>query len=201
MIQLPENIDYTKYYGKSGMSTRNWGGQLWESMFISIMGRYPVKITTNEDIEIKDTFKNLLTNLKVTIPCIFCRQSFEKFLKELPIEQYLIGRIELMYWLYLMKDKVNKKLIKQEEKCYYDNLELYNNKKNQLKKTYYNNRITKREYKHLKIKLQKKYYKKMNDSFYTIPSPPFEEILDYYEKNRAICSKKSLSCVLPNRKK
>jgi len=38
---------------------------------------------------------------------------------ELPIEPYTGTRRKMLYWLYLIKDKVNKKLLKQEAKSDY----------------------------------------------------------------------------------
>ena len=185
MINLPQNIDYTQYYNTSGMATSKWGGKAWYFLFTCIMARYPVKIDErdSEHVYIKKHFKHLFCSLSVIMPCIFCRKSFEGFLKELPIDEYLVGRIELMYWLYLMKDKVNQKLILQEK-------EAYNERKKTLKSFYYNKRITETEY-YTKINTCKK------NSFKTTPTPPFKDVLDQYEAIRASCSNKSKTCALP----
>ena len=182
-LELPSGIDYTKYTSTSGMSTRNWGPAAWKFLFTCIMGRYPIKLDKkNKDhITIKNEFKHLLTNgLKTILPCVYCRNSFKDFLKEIPIEPYLIGRIELMYWLYLMKDLVNIKLINQEKVCYKDD-------KKRLKDLFYNKIITEQQYyteiKELKI-----------SNFPTIITPSFEQILKEYEQIRAECSPKSLTC-------
>lgn len=184
-VILPENIDYSKYYGKSGISTRFWGCRAWDFLFVSILGRYPIKVITKEDLEIKQAFKSMLTNLSLVMPCIFCRNSFKEFLQELPIEDYLIGRIELMYWLYLMKDKVNKKLIKLEHNC-------YNDEKSKLKGMFYNKEISEEEY-YKKVK-EFKY-----DNFVTIPTPPFKEVLDKYETQRARCDPRAKKCSIPKK--
>jgi len=184
-IKLPENIDYSKYYGASGMSTKFFGPRLWDSLFVSILGRYPIRINTSDDLEIKQAFKCTLTSLSIILPCIFCRNSFEGFLEELPIEPYLIGRIELMYWLYLMKDKVNLKLICQENIC-------YNEQKGKLKAMFYTKEITEDEY----YKRTKSF---KNDNSVTIPTPPFQEVLDKYEAQRAHCDKKAKKCSLPKK--
>lgn len=184
-IKLPENIDYSKYYGASGMNTKFWGSRLWDSLFVSILGRYPVRINTSDDLEIKQAFKCTLTSLSVMMPCIFCRNSFKGFLEELPIEPYLIGRIELMYWLYQMKDKVNKKLICQENIC-------YNEEKGKLKAMFYTKEITEEEY-YKKVKEFK------SENFVTIPTPPFQEVLDKYEAQRAVCDKKAKKCSIPKK--
>lgn len=185
MINLPENIDYTRYYGTSGCSTKFWGPRLWDSLFVSIIGRYPIKIKTSEDNEIKFAFKNMLTSLSTIMPCIFCRNSFKIFLEELPIEPYLIGRIELMYWLYLMKDKVNNKLIKSEHVC-------YNKEKAELKALYYNKRITEIEY-YTRVK------QFHDENFTTIPTCSFQEVLDKYEAQRAQCDPRAKKCSLPKK--
>lgn len=180
---LPENIDYTPFHSPSGMATSKWGPNCWDFLFTTIIGRYPVKIKTTNDKKIKMAFKEFLSNLEMILPCIFCRNSLTIFVKELPMEPYLVGRIPLMYWLYLIKDKVNKKLINQEQKCYKD-------EKIKMKKKYHDKLISKSEY-------YDQINKFKNSTFVTVPTPPFEEVLKKYEQSRAVCSKKALTCVLP----
>jgi hypothetical protein len=128
----------------------------------------------------KKYFNQLFNNLGYIMPCVFCRESYKQFYKELPIDDFLSGRVELMYWLYLMKDKVNNKLIAQEKKC-------YNDEKKKLKCKYKEHKISKDEY----YSLVKKFKK---NTFKTIPTPPFKDVLDKYEKLRAICHAKTKSC-------
>lgn len=184
-VDLPSGIDYTKYNSTYGMNTKVWGKASWKFLFTSIMGRYPLKINKNdkEHIIIQKEFRHLFVDgLQNILPCVYCRYSFKDFLKELPIRDYLIGRIELMYWLYLMKDKVNNKLINQENIC-------YTSEKKRLKDLFYNKIITKEQY-YTEIKQFK------TQNFLTIPSPPFEQVLEEYEQIRAMCSPKSLTCSL-----
>jgi hypothetical protein len=186
-VKLPEDIDYSKYTSTQGMSTKHWGPSAWNFLFTSIMGRYPVKVDfhSEEDVSIANKFSHMLVGLKDIMPCIYCRKSFENFAKELPIEPYLVGRIELMYWLYLMKDKVNNKLEKQEQKCYTD-------EKKRLKGLYHHGDITKEEY----YKLIESFKK---ETFITQASPSFKEVLDHYESIRAVCSEKAMRCTIkPN---
>ena len=182
-MKLPEGIDYSKYYGKGGANTRAWGPKAWDYLFTSIMGRYPVKIDygSPEDIQVLNAFSHMLIGLKDTLPCVFCRKSFEVFVKELPIEEFLKGRIQLMYWLYLLKIKVNSKLKKQEKIC-------YNDEKKRLKGLFHHGDITKDQY---YTSLQKS----KEETFLTQPTPPFKEVLDKYESYRAVCSKKALKCI------
>lgn len=183
-IHLPENIDYTKYHGTSGCSTKLWGKAGWTFLFSSIIGNYPVKLNKSKQHQlIKHHYKNLFSSLAYTMPCIYCRNSFKQFMKQIPINNFLIGRIELMYWLYLVKDLVNKKLIKQEKKC-------YNDEKKRLKNLYYSHKITQSEY-------YQQVEKFKTENSYTIPTPPFEEILDHFESFRAVCSNKAQKCLSP----
>jgi hypothetical protein len=47
------------------------------------------------------------------LPCKFCRESYKKFTKELPIDDYLNSKKDLIFWIYSIKNKVNKKLADQ----------------------------------------------------------------------------------------
>ena len=180
-IELPD-YDYTPWMGTSGMSTKHFGPALWNFLFISVLGGYPIKIDNDnlEHIQIKKAFYETITNLQYTLPCIFCRESYKIFINELKIESYLKGRIELCYWIYLIKDKVNKKLIKQEN----DYIK-YQTKK--YKKLY---RIGKFDLDMLSMKLYKLDVMKK-----TIPSPSFIEVLKHYEIYRAICKPDLKKCI------
>lgn len=177
-----DKINVHNYTSNDGMSTKTWGPHLWNYLFISIMGRYPVKIEKHnkEHQIIKHYFKNLLKSLQYIMPCIYCRNSYMQFYNELPIKRYLKGRIYMMYYVYLLKDKVNNKLMKQE-------ILNYNETKHKLKKLYKKNKISKETY-HIKLNICK------TNTFYVKPTPPFKEVLDKYEQYRAKCSKKTKSC-------
>lgn len=176
-------MDLSKYSGTSGAKTRKWGPSLWNFLFTSILSRYPMKIdnTNKEHLLIKTEFEHLLNSLGVILPCVFCRESYKGFLAELPVKKYLVGRIELMFWLYSIKDKVNKKLIKQEKECYIDEIK-------RLKALYKENKISEKEFYSRKAKAKL-------EIFLTVPSPPFKYVLDKYEEYRATCSKKAKKCV------
>lgn len=184
-------IDFTKYHSTSGLSTKSWGPSGWYFLFSCIMGGYPIKIDPkNKDhMLIKRHFKNMLLSLGYTMPCIFCRNSFKEFCKQLPIDNHLSGRIELMKWLYDIRDKVNKKLIAQEQEC-------YNNEKKRLKRIYYSSSKTNID--------KQNYYKNVElfktKTLITQTSPPFKEILDKYESIRAVCSNRAKTCALPEKR-
>lgn len=186
-VILPTGIDYTRYHSSSGLGTTRWGPAGWSFLFSCIIGAYPVKLdaTNKEHLKIRKHFVRMIKSLGYTMPCIFCRNSFKDFYKELPITSYLIGRIELMYWLYLIRDKVNRKLIGQEQEC-------YNDEKKRLKKLYYRKEISETEY-------YKRAAEFKQETFKTQPTPPFQEVLDKYESIRAVCSKRAKTCALPKK--
>ena len=182
MYYLPYGIDYTKYNSDSGMSTRHFGPNLWDFLFTSILGRYPIIIDSSntEHHIISKSFYNMINNLQYILPCVYCRNSFSQFLIEFPLTSYYLkGRFELFYWLYLMKDKINKKLIDQE------NI-LIEYKTRKYKNCYDNDREKcYRKIKNIEVKYRK-----------TIPTPSFEQVLDKYEKYRAVCHDKTKTCTI-----
>lgn len=157
------------------VSTKKFGPTLWDSLFYMILGAYPSKLNINnkEHIKIKNSFINTFCNLRYILPCSYCRLSYKLFYKELPIEPYTKSKISMMYWLYLLKDKINKKLIKQELDFY---TELHNK--------YKSKKISKEEY----IKIVKGCFK-------TVPSPSFNDILARYSVHKGICNEKMKKCV------
>uniref|UniRef100_A0A6C0E156 thiol oxidase n=1 Tax=viral metagenome TaxID=1070528 RepID=A0A6C0E156_9ZZZZ len=186
-IPLPKE-NYKQFYGTSGLATSEWGPHAWIFLFASIHGGYPVKIDPNnkDHINIRKHYKHMLLSLQFTMPCIFCRNSYKNFIKETPIDNFLSGRIQLMYWLYIIKDKVNKKLISQQ-------IDAYNKSKLQLKSDYHTGLISKEKY-------YSEVQKCRNNTLKTKSSPPFIDVLERYEKMRASCSTIYKSCVLPKKK-
>jgi hypothetical protein len=170
------------YNSSSGMKTTEWGPAGWKYLFMSIMGGYPYLLdnSNNEHKRIKKSFYYQFAGLQYTLPCIYCRRSYKQYFKELPISSFMNSRLELMYWLYLIKDKVNQKLIEQESEC-------YRNEKRKLDKLYSASKLTQSKYKKELKKIQK-------ENLITKPSPPFKEVLDFYESFRAGCSKTAQTC-------
>ena len=166
----------------NGIKTSYWGPHAWNFLFSTIAGAYPIKYDMNNKIHQKKVknFIQLFNSLKETLPCIYCRQSYTLFLKELPMKDYLSSRIDMMKWLYLIHDKVNKKLILQEQEC-------YNNEKQKLTQQLSDKIITPAKYKQQcnLLKLIK----------ITKPSPSFEYILNKFEEQRASCNSKNKNCI------
>ena len=96
---------FKRFEGANGMNTKFWGKALWDFLFTSVLGRYPVEIDNNNKIHlrIKEEYMNMIYSLEYVLPCIYCRESFSKFIKQYPPENYNNGRIELFYWLSFVK--------------------------------------------------------------------------------------------------
>ena len=90
------------------MDTRFWGPSGWKLLHL-ICYTYPEK-PEQADIQNYGVF---MYSLKYVLPCKYCRMSFSDYLDDLPIEGYLSSRSRLRKWIYLMHNKVNKKLRSQ----------------------------------------------------------------------------------------
>lgn len=97
------------------MDTKKWGPAGWTFMF-TIASNYPTTIdVTNKDHRaLRLHYKAFFQSIEFMLPCKYCRQSYHQFIAELPIDDFLSSRRRIVYWLYLIKDKVNRKLIAQE---------------------------------------------------------------------------------------
>ena len=169
------------------MNTKFWGPPGW-AFLGAIVFNYPKKINLKlkKHREFKRYYKRLFEDLQFTLPCKYCRRSFKRFLKQLPIDDYLDSRESLTYWLYLIHDKVNQKLIKQEHKALAERIE-------DISRKYQSGNLTTNQYKYQIQKAKKQ-------CIYTIPSPPYEEYCKFFESKRAKCAKKRgevPSCRMP----
>ncbi len=162
----------------NGIKTAFWGPHAWAFLFSSIAGSYPVKYDpSNKDhVKIVKGYQMMFNSLQYTLPCIFCRQSYSVFIKQLPITDYQGSRKDMLKWLYLIHDKVNLKLMHQEREC-------FEVEKAKLKERNYSTTQFNVKLKSLKADIIK-----------TKPSPPFEKVVAKYEQQRAGCSKKNKRC-------
>lgn len=160
----------------NGIRTSFWGPAAWAFFFSSIAGSYPTRVNKSDKshLQIVRSYKQMFKSLEHTLPCIYCRQSYRKFAKELPIDEYTHSRESMLYWLYLIHDKVNQKLIVQEKACYESEKANLQGKSS-----------TQRT---LALK------KLRTDILKTKPSPPFDRVKAMYEKQRAGCNPKTKQC-------
>ncbi len=101
---------------QTGINPKLWGPHFWLTLFYTGLN-YPVKIDKNNKCHtsIRKHYKMFFCSLQYTLPCIFCLESYRRFWKEDEIDKYLDSRLNLLKWLYMLKDKVNKKLMYQEK--------------------------------------------------------------------------------------
>lgn len=152
-----------------GIKTSFWGPHAWAFLFSMIAGSYPVRVNPSNSDHTKMVRAHvaILKSLRYTLPCRLCRESYSRFLRELPIEKYTRSRRDMLYWLYLIHDKVNQKLMKQEQDAY--ELEKAKLKSRKLPPARMQATLAKIKARTLKTK----------------PSPPFDYVIAMYDKHRA----------------
>lgn len=165
----------------NGINPKLWGSHFWKTLFYVGMN-YPVKIDIKNKchLSIKKHYKMFFCSLQYTLPCIFCLESYRRFWKEDDIDKFLNKRIDLLKWLYILKDKVNKKLIFQEKSKFISEkkelLDRYKDKYGNMKawkkavELDFNMKIERMERRILKTK----------------QSPPFKSILEEWGDMRGI---------------
>jgi hypothetical protein len=89
-----------------------WGSYYWHAMF-SHASKYP---SINPSKQQQMETKNIFLKIGEDLPCVLCKISYKELLIRYPIDEYLSSRKELLTWLYLIRDAVNRKLIVQERK-------------------------------------------------------------------------------------
>lgn len=157
------------------MQSGAFGKPGWDYMFYCAAG-YDLNKTPKK---IKDPqYKTFFEAIGYTIPCIFCRQSYEKFFASLDIQRYMdMPSCGLIRFVYDLKNLVNDKLKVQERKALQEEFQ-------KLAKTI--------------SPSDENFWKEMRDKChkicYTKPAPPFQEVVDNLMKHRAGCSEKMKSC-------
>lgn len=90
------------------MQTDKWGPHAWNYLH-TVTFAYPENPSPSDKQDYYDLFKNL----KYTLPCKFCRESYSIFFKHLKIDSYLDSRYGVVFWLYVVHNLVNLKLGKE----------------------------------------------------------------------------------------
>ncbi len=92
----------------NGLITKLWGPSAWEYLH-SVSFGYPLEPTDEQ----KNNYRNFFINVGNTLPCKFCRNSYNDFIvsNDTKInDNDLKNRENLTRWLYRMHEKVNNKL-------------------------------------------------------------------------------------------
>lgn len=97
------------------MDTTFWGPDGW-ILLHTITYFLPEKLNSKEQKLVKSFYENV----SKILPCKYCRNSNQKYMKSLPIQKYSSTRANMNLWIYLLHNKVNNKLRRQGY-CIYDN--------------------------------------------------------------------------------
>jgi hypothetical protein len=115
----------------NGLMTKIWGPPGWLFLHCVTMG-YPniIDETNEQHIFRREQTKEFFTTLGNVLPCKFCRDSYNDFIIQHPIDLNLNTRKELARWFYDIHNKVNEKLeIEQEDipsfETFYNQYEMY----------------------------------------------------------------------------
>jgi hypothetical protein len=91
------------------MQSSKWGPSAWDYLH-TLTFNYPKNPTDDH----KKYYFQLFNNLKFTLPCKYCRESYSIFFKYIDIKSYLDDRMGITYWLYTIHNIVNLKLNKKK---------------------------------------------------------------------------------------
>lgn len=160
-----------------GVRTTSWGGPLWYSCFCMAIN-YNDHPSPNK----REIYLDYFDVLGDMLPCMFCRDYYNECKKVLPLHRFIDDitlEYPVMYWLYLLKDLVNQKLIRQENECYH----------NEANKVDNDTALSPRSKLYKKTELR-------NQLFYTQPSPPFELVLNHYLSLKSTCESQKINQTL-----
>lgn len=91
------------------MNVNEWGPGGWIFLHTTTFN-YPLNPIEADKIK----YANFFNSIKTILPCKYCRQSFETYMKYIPIEEFLDSREAVTYWLYRLHNLVNEKVFKKK---------------------------------------------------------------------------------------
>lgn len=110
-----------QYNSGDGMLTSVWGPSMWHYLH-TVSFNYPVRPTPED----KQKYKELILNMRYTLPCKYCRINLRKNLKDHPIRPcHLKDRESYSKYVYQLHELVNKMLGKKSGLSYCDARERY----------------------------------------------------------------------------
>ena len=95
----------------NGMMTKVWGPAGW--MFLhSVAFGYPQEIDGKdpEHVMKRQSYKLFFESIGHVLPCKYCRESYQQYARDMPIDNFLDTRRGLCRWLYAIHNMVNEKL-------------------------------------------------------------------------------------------
>jgi hypothetical protein len=84
-------------------NTNIWGPSAWKFLH-TVTFNYPTN-PTNYD---KEVYKNFFKNLGLILPCGICQYNYNIHLDKYPIDKYLSTKEDIVKWLIIIHNEVNK---------------------------------------------------------------------------------------------
>lgn len=91
------------------MPPQIWGPIFWSTLHIASLG-YSDKPTERQKKNMIAFYESMVD----VLPCPICRKHYEQNLEEMPVKDAADSRMELIYWVFKMHNKVNGQLGKRE---------------------------------------------------------------------------------------
>eukprot|EP00873_Tetraselmis_striata_P043802 jgi/Tetstr1/464066/TSEL_008871.t1 len=82
-----------------------WGGPMWRTIHVVALG-YP----RNPSPEIRRQYKAFYDSLRTVIPCITCREGYNRIVDDVPVDDALANSQDLFNWTVHVHNRVNEKL-------------------------------------------------------------------------------------------
>lgn len=98
-------MDNRKPFPEIGMSPSVWGPIVWTTMHIVSLG-----YSHSPNAEEKQAAIDFYQSLVHMIPCPICREHYKMFLAKYPVKDAVGNRNDLIYWVFMIHNKVNEQL-------------------------------------------------------------------------------------------
>lgn len=157
------------------MQTSKWGPPFNEALLYVAAG---YDLNEAPKYQKDQQYKMFFESLGDILPCRYCRESYKVFYKALDINKYLnMPSCGLIRFVYDLRNLVNDKLIKQEEKALHEEYQKLLQTKSPDDPEFW--RIIR---------------EKSHKICFTKPPPDYNELVDRLMKHRAGCSAKMKTC-------
>ena len=111
------------------MNVNKWGPSGWIFLH-TITFNYPEKPTKQD----KKKYINFFNSVGDILPCKYCRDSYNIYIKHIPIKYFIDSREGLTYWLYNIHNLVNNKIFKDENITFLEVVKKYESFRSTCKK-------------------------------------------------------------------
>ena len=94
---------------QNGLMTKIWGPPGWLFLHAVTFG-FPDNPDDPDHKHRVIHYANFFKSLGHVLPCKYCRESYNEYIREVPIEPFLKSRDKIIEWLFTIHEKVNDKL-------------------------------------------------------------------------------------------